>query len=161
MGILDMGTAGRIAGSTVYALHGVRAGAVGGKSAKPAVIRLGVDWASEQVIKNNTRTLRILKLKIEKLSSILKNKSYSADSATLIKDQMQKAALEYKQIEARQALLKKNLVTDKNASLTAYGTIFAGTFILICSAKYTVQDAMSGVRFTLNAAGTEIVPKKL
>ena len=161
MGILDMGTAGRIAGSTIYALHGVRTGAVGGKSAKPAVIRLGVDWAAEQGIKNTTRTLRILKSKIETLSRILKSKTYSDDVVTPFKDQMQKAALEYKQIEARQALLKKNLVTDKNASLTAYGTIFAGTLILICSAKYTVQDAMSGVRFTLNAAGTEIVPKKL
>jgi uncharacterized protein (DUF342 family) len=160
-GMLDMGTAGRIAGSTVYALHGVTAGSIGGKSAKPSVIRLGVDWAAEYIIKNNTRTLRMLKSRIETLNKVLKNNAHTADALKQIKEQMQKMILEYKQTEARQAEIKKKLVTDKNASLTAYGTVFAGTLILICSAKYTVKDEMNRVTFVLNADGTEIVPKKL
>ncbi|MDR2489780.1 MAG: FapA family protein [Spirochaetaceae bacterium] len=161
MGILDMGTAGRIAGSSVYALHGVTAGSIGGKSANPSVIRLGVDWAAESVIKNNARTLRILKSRIETLNRILKNNTHTADALKQIKEQMQKAVLEYKQTAVRQTEIKKNLVTDKKAFLTVYGAVFAGTLILICSAKYTVKDNMSGVKFVLNSSGTDIIPQKL
>ncbi|MDR0539768.1 MAG: FapA family protein [Spirochaetaceae bacterium] len=173
MGMLDI-YAGTVAGSTVYALRGIRAANIGTRSAKPARIYLGADWTLERQMKKDAQTLRLLKMNIDALAGAVSQCSSGesglpvsipwhtakgvhirlaantppfAEECAQLRD---KLAAEYKAVYSRYAENSKKKQTDYDAALTVYGNIAAGTYIEICSVPYFVKDTMHDTRFALD-----------
>ncbi|MDR2602798.1 MAG: FapA family protein [Spirochaetaceae bacterium] len=165
MGDLDLGDSGVIVSSKINSFCGLRAGRIGGRTAQSTIICLGDDWmvAREiELIKQRLfhikRDLAALTLAFKKQKELGKSGLEKLNAITKTGRSLIK---EYKETQIRLEQNKKNIKKNENATLIAFGKIYAGTFVKICNAQYPVIEDLNRVRFMLDKTRNCVVCKKL
>lgn len=158
---LDLGDKGRLIGSEVYAVNGVRTAGIGTSEGKSTKLHCGIDFTAQQELDRTNEQLRILGLKATKLRELI------ADPATeLIKKQ--KAEQLYLRIQQEQGRLSEKLTellgkinANENAEVLVFGEISKNTLIEICHVALFLDKNMKKVRFRLDKTQGKLVSEPL
>ncbi|MDR2500849.1 MAG: FapA family protein [Treponema sp.] len=160
METLEMGDKGNILGSDIYAVHGIKAGNIGKKSAKRTRIHCGVDFTVQREMEKRNNHLGLLSAKLAKLRELLAEPLIPEKRANL-------EALFHRLEEERDktARLLSDLMPktnrDENALVLASGEIAPGTLIEICQRALFVSEPLRRVRIKLDRTAGRLVHEPL
>ena len=152
---------GRIIGGEVYALKGVRAGAIGRKTGKAARIHCGVDFTLEQEKEKNNALLRVLDGKMRHLEKLME--APNATGERLAKMQTVRERLENEQRKARERVTELLGMVNayEDAVVEVKGEIVAGTLIEICQRALFLTEPLKRVRIRLDRELNTLITEKL
>jgi uncharacterized protein (DUF342 family) len=164
MGKVDMADKGVILGSSIYALHGVRAKRIGTKSGKRSRIYCGVDFTVTQDKDRYTEKLKRIAATLNRLRYDYDNAPDNEDGKA--KREKLKAGItllekEQSEVSARLSALMDQANSDENAVIEIYGEIVPYTFLEICHVSLAVTEPLSRVRIVLDRPQEKLVPQKL
>ncbi|MDR1353713.1 MAG: FapA family protein [Treponema sp.] len=164
MGAVDMADKGIILGSSIYAMHGVRAKGIGTKSGKVSRIHCGIDFT---IVQEKEKRLEQLK----RISVMLNQMRYDYDNAPdtgdgeaerlRLKAGIGKLEKEQAKISAVLSEVLGRINSDENAVIEISGDIVPGSFLEICQVGFQVTENLRKVRVTLDSFLGKLVPKKI
>jgi hypothetical protein len=163
MGAVDMADKGIILGSSIYAMHGVRAKAIGTKSGKVSRIHCGIDFTIVQDKEKNTERLK-------QIAAALNQLRYDYDAAgaedgkaarTVIKARIAKLEEQQEKVSAHLSELLGRINSDENAVIEVSGDIVPGTLLEICQVSLYVTETLHKVRVVLDSFLGKLVPQKM
>lgn len=163
---VDLGDKGKILGGEIYAIHGIKALAIGSERSRQTKIHCGIDFTVQQELERTNERIRVVSLKLQRLREKMGKQTGGAPVPS------GPAAAEYQGIEerlvkdleasnAKVSHLLGKLDTDENASIEVSGDVAADTLIEICHVALWIEKPLSKVRFTLDKAKGAIVIGKL
>jgi len=159
---VEMGEKGKIVGGNIYAAHGLRTGAIGGKKGSPAThIHCGVDFAAQQEKENCNNQLHIIAAKLRKLREMLDESALDEETITKIKALVKKLEDERKTITDRLTKVMGNINIDDNAFVEVSGEIAPGTLIEICQVALFVDEPLKRVRIRLDKEKNKLASEPL
>jgi uncharacterized protein (DUF342 family) len=149
---VEMGEKGKIVGGNIYAVHGLRTGAVGKRGSPPTHIHCGVDFAAQQEKENCNSQLHTIAAKLRKLREMLDESTPAPDEVTVakIKVLVKKLEEERKTITERLTKVIGNINIDDDTFVEVSGEITAGTLIEICQVALFVEEPLKKVRIRLD-----------
>jgi uncharacterized protein (DUF342 family) len=145
---IDMGDRGLILGAEIYALKGIRAGRIGKKEGKAAMIHCGMDFTIEQEKEKNNSLVKSLGIRAMRLRELIAAEQDLEKRANMMEefermlDEQQKAAERLKELLAK-------TVRDESATVEISGEIQPGTFIELCRIGFPVSEPLRRVRVKL------------
>lgn len=169
---LDLGDKGHLVGGEVFAVHGVRAAAIGGAASPAAKIHCGVDFTVQQDLDRANERLRLIALKLGRLRQLIAEAETPA-SAAPPDDRERTAQLEawsrtQAKLAAEQATaassigeLLGKLDVDETAQVEVHGDIAPGTLIEICHVAFFVDKPLRKVRFRLEKEKGRLIHEPL
>jgi predicted metal-dependent RNase len=156
-----MGENGRIFGGNIYAVHSLRAGAIGKRGSPPAHIHCGIDFAAEQEKENNKSQLHAISVKIQRLREMLDESIVDKEVLARIKALLKKLEDERKTVTDRLTKVMGNINIDEKAFVEVSGEITVGTLIEICQVALFVDEPLKRVRIRLDKEKNKLVPDPL
>jgi uncharacterized protein (DUF342 family) len=164
MGAVDMADKGIILGSSIYAMHGLRAKAIGTKSGKVSRIHCGIDFTIVQDKEKNTERLK-------QIAAVLNQLRYDYDKAddtedgkaerSMIKARITKLEEQQEKVSAHLSKLLGRINSDENAVIEVSGDIVPGTLLEICQVNLYVTETLRKVRVVLDSFLGKLIPKKI
>ncbi len=151
-----IGEQSRVIGSELTAAKGVYAFSLGSEQGEPAVVRTGIDFATERQIESFTKHVDMLAKKIADLKALLEMKDSESGQIRL-----QGLLEEQFALQEKAALLLPGLDVGENSIIAVKDKIYAGTKLQICRAYYDVTRTEKGVQFKLDMRTGFIVKEKL
>jgi len=147
---VEMGEKGKIVGGNIYAVHGLRTGAVGRKGSPPTHIHCGVDFAAQQEKENCNSQLHTIAAKLRKLREMLDDAEHDEVTIAKINVLVKKLEDERKTITERLTKVMGNINIDDNTFVEVSGEIAAGSLIEICQVALFVEEPLKRVRIRLD-----------
>jgi len=147
---VEMGEKGKIVGGNIYAVHGLRTGAVGRKGSTPTHIHCGVDFAAQQEKENCNSQLHTIAAKLRKLREMLDDAGHDEVTIAKINVLVKKLEDERKTITERLTKVMGNINIDDNTFIEVSGEIAAGSLIEICQVALFVEEPLKRVRIRLD-----------
>ncbi|MDR1412115.1 MAG: FapA family protein [Spirochaetaceae bacterium] len=164
MGVVDMAERGIILGSSIYAMHGVRAKGIGTKSGKVSRIHCGIDFT---IVQEKEKYIEHLK----RIAVMLNQMRYDYDKASdtedgraerlRLKAGIAKFEKEQAKISAGLSEVLGRINSDENAVIEISGNIAPGTFLEICQVGFVVTETLHKVRVTLDTFLGKLVPQRM
>jgi len=159
---VEMGEKGKIVGGNIYAVHGLRAGAIGGRRGSPAThIHCGVDFAAQQEKENCNSQLHIIAAKIRRLREKLEDAVSDKEMTAKINALLNKLENDRKTVTDRLTKVMGKINIDENAFVEVTGEIAVGTLIEICQVALFVDQPLKKVRIRLNKEKNKLAPDPL
>jgi len=156
LGRLELGEKGRIVGSEVWALKGLKAASLGSAAGSPVTVNCGIDFTIKQKVDFIKERLRVLVAKSFKAETMAKIKTSPALEA--IRREIQ--AMQ-EQLLASLTDLEPLVDADPSATVEIRGEIPPGVTISICRCSMTVSDTIKGMRLSADPANGRIVCENL
>jgi uncharacterized protein len=147
---VEMGEKGKIVGGNIYAVHGLRTGAIGKKGSPTTHIHCGVDFAAQQEKENCNSQLHIIAAKLRKLREMMDETVTDEEVLAKIKALLKKLEDERKTVTDRLTKVMGNINIDEKAFVEVSGEIIAGTLIEICQVALFVDEPLKRVRIRLD-----------
>jgi uncharacterized protein (DUF342 family) len=164
MGIVDMPDKGIIVGSSIYAMHGIRAGKIGTKFGKNSRIHCGIDFT---VMQNKERYTE----KLKRIALAVNQTRYNYDNAPdnetgnakreKLKKVIEKLEEEQSEVSAYLSDLMDRINADEHAAIEIHGEIVPNTFLEICQTSLIVTESLYRVRVVLDTSLGTLIPKKI
>ncbi|MDR3200715.1 MAG: FapA family protein, partial [Spirochaetales bacterium] len=148
---IEMGEKGTILGGDIYAVHGIKAGALGKKSGKATTIHCGIDFTALQEKERQNYNLRIVNAKMAKLKELLEAEQKPEKKAKM-EEAINHLGEDQKKISAAISSILGRLNSDEAASVEVLGDIASGTLIEICQIALFVTEPLHHVRVRLDRA---------
>jgi uncharacterized protein (DUF342 family) len=164
MGAVDMADKGVILGSSIYAMHGVRARAIGTKSGKVSRIHCGIDFTIVQDKEKSTEHLKQIALALNQLRYEYDSLADTEDGKTgrsKIKTRIAKLEEQQEKVSAHLSELLSRINSDENAAIEVFGDIVPGTILEICQVSLHVTETLRKVRVVLDSFLGKLVPQKI
>jgi uncharacterized protein (DUF342 family) len=164
MGIVNMPDKGIIVGSSIYAMHGIRAGKIGTKFGKNSRIHCGIDFTTMQ---NKERYTERLKRIVLAVNQTRHNYDNTPDNETgnvereKLKKIIEKLEEEQSKVSAYLSDLMAQINADEHAAIEIHGEIVPNTFLEICQVSLIVTEPLYKVRVVLDPFLGILVPKKI
>jgi uncharacterized protein (DUF342 family) len=158
---LEMGDKGLIVGAEIWAVRGVRAGAIGKKSGKATRIHCGIDFTVEQEKEKNNNMLRILAAKLARIKELLADPASEGDKKAKLEQLLARLEEEQRKASAKVAELMGRLNTDENAVVEVSGEIAEGTLIEICQIALFVTSPLKKIRVKLDRENGKLATENL
>ena len=158
---LEMGEKGRIVGGEIYAVRGIKAGAIGKKSAGPARIHCGIDFAVAQEKEKNNTMLRSLAAKLDRLRQLLEDPEIQGDKKAKLEEFRLRLEEEQRGASEKVSELMGRINTDENAAVEVLGEIAAGTLIEICQIALFVTEPLKKVKIRLDKSMGRLITEPL
>jgi len=146
---VEMGEKGKIVGGNIFAVHGLRAGAVGKKGSPPTHIHCGVDFAAQQEKETCNSQLHTLATKLKRLREMLDESVPDDETLAKIKALLTKLEDERKTVTDRLTKVMGNINIDERAFIEVSGEIAPGTLLEICQVALFVEEPLKKVRIRL------------
>jgi uncharacterized protein (DUF342 family) len=147
---VEMGEKGKIVGGNIYAVHGLRAGAIGKKGSPATHIHCGVDFAAQQEKENCNSQLHVIAAKLRKLREMMDETITDEEVLVKVKALLKKLEDERKTVTDRLTKVMGNINIDENAFVEVSGEITVGTLIEICQVALFVDEPLKRVRIRLD-----------
>jgi len=147
---VEMGEKGKIVGGNIYAVHGLRTGAIGRKGSPATNIHCGVDFAAQQEKENCNSQIHIIAAKLRKLREMLADSAPNEETLAKIKVLVKKLEDERKAVSDRLTKVMGNINIDDKAFVEVTGEIAPGTLIEICQVALFVDEPLKKVRIRLD-----------
>jgi uncharacterized protein (DUF342 family) len=164
MGIVDMSEKGIIVGSSIYAMHGIRAGRIGTKFGKASRIHCGIDFTIMQNKERYTERLKRIALAVNQMrhnyDNAPDNEAGGAEREKL-KKIIERLEEEQGKVSAYLSDLMARINADEQAAIEIHGEIVPNTFLEICQVNFTVTEPLYKVRVVLDTFLGTLVPKKI
>jgi uncharacterized protein (DUF342 family) len=157
METLEMGDKGRIVGGEVYALKGIRAGAIGKATGKAARIHCGIDFTLEQEKEKNNTIMRILSSKLKQLKELMEDPSIGSDKKKKYEALCLKLEEEQQKAQAKISELLGQHNTFEDATVEVLGVIIPGTLIEICQTALFVTTTLKKVKIRLDTSRSKLI----
>jgi uncharacterized protein (DUF342 family) len=164
MGAVDMADKGIILGSSIYAMHGVRAKAIGTKSGKVSRIHCGIDFTIVQDKEKNTEQLRQIAEALNQLRYGHDNLADTEDGKaerSKLKARIVKLEERQEKVSAHLSELLGRINSDENAAIEVSGDIVPGTLLEICQVSLYVTETLHRVRVVLDSFLGKLVLQKI
>jgi uncharacterized protein (DUF342 family) len=164
MGAVNMADKGIILGSSVYAMHGVRARAIGTKSGKVSRIHCGIDFTIMQDKEKNTEQLKRIAVALNQLRydyDQLPDTEDGKAGRSKIKAHIMKLEEQQEKVSTRLSELLSRINSDENAVIEVSGDIISGTYLEICQVSLCLTETLRKVRIALDSFLGKLVPQKL
>jgi uncharacterized protein (DUF342 family) len=145
---IEMGDRGLIVGAELYALKGIKAGAIGRKEGKISAIHCGVDFTIEQEKEKNNSLIKALGIRVRQLREFIDAEEDTEKRGVMIEELRQVLAEQQKASEKLTELLAKT-VYNEDAVIEVSGEILPGTLIEICRIGFPVTEPLHRVRIKL------------
>jgi uncharacterized protein (DUF342 family) len=158
---LDMGDKGAILGGEIYAIKGVKAGAIGKEAGRATHIHCGIDFTLQKEQESCNKTLRDLSGKLAKLKAMLTVTSHDPARQAKIEEAVLQLEGEQKKTSSRIAELMGLVHADESAAVEVNGAIAPGTLIEICEVALFVAEPLKHVRIRLDKPGGRIISEPL
>ncbi|MDR2160004.1 MAG: FapA family protein [Treponema sp.] len=158
---VDLGEKGTILGGDIYAVRGVRAGAVGRKSGRATRIHCGIDFTVQQEKEKNNNQLRILAAKLGKLRELLASPETTEERRVKMEELLHRLEAEQQKTAGRVSELLGRINMDENACVEVSGEIATGTLVEICQVALFVAEPLKKVRLRLDRAAGKITSETL
>jgi uncharacterized protein (DUF342 family) len=158
---VEMGDKGKILGGEIWAVRGIRAGAIGKKSGKATRIHCGIDFTVEQEKEKNNNMLRILAAKLARLRELLADPVADSEKRTKLEQLRQRLEDEQQKASSRVAELMGQMDTDENAVVEVSGEIAEGTLIEICQIALFVTTPLKKTRIKLDRENGKLITENL
>jgi uncharacterized protein (DUF342 family) len=158
---VEMGDKGKILGGEIWAVRGVRTGAIGKKSGKATRIHCGIDFTVEQEKEKNNNMLRILAAKLARLRELLADPSTEGEKKAKLEELLKRLGDEQQKASSRVAELMGRINTDENAVVEVSGEIAEGTLIEICQVALFVTSPLKKVRIKLDRENGKLITENL
>ena len=156
-----MGDRGRIVGGEIYALKGIRAGALGRKTGKAARIHCGVDFTLEQEKEKNTGILRMLASRLSSLRELMEDPEADDEKKAKMEALHKKLQDEQHKAQTRISEILGEMNAFEAAVVEVKGEIVPGTLIEICQTALFVTEPLRRVRIRLDRDNNKLVTEKL
>jgi uncharacterized protein (DUF342 family) len=156
---LEMGDKGVILGGEIYAIHGIRAGAIGKKTGRATQIHCGVDFTAQQEKEKDNSRMRLLGAKIKKLRELLAAGECAGEKRAKIEELLKRLEGEQQGLAGKIAGLLGKVNSDENAVVEVSGEIAPGTLIEICQIALFVTEPLRRVKIRLDRAGGKLIPE--
>ncbi|MDR3341598.1 MAG: FapA family protein [Treponema sp.] len=150
MDTIDMGDKGRIIGSDMYAVHGIRAGGIGKGMGKSTRIHCGIDFIAQQEKEKCNNRLRVVAIKLEKLRKFIAAPETAEETRVKMMALCRRLEEEQQQTEIRVSDLLGRIIVDEKATVEVSGEIASGTLIEICQIALFVAEPLRRVRIKLD-----------
>jgi uncharacterized protein (DUF342 family) len=147
---VEMGEKGKIVGGNIYAVHGLRTGAIGKKGSPATQIHCGVDFAAQQEKENCNSQLHVIAAKLRKLREMMDETITDEEVLVKVKALLKKLEDERKTVTDRLTKVMGNINIDENAFVEVSGEITTGTLIEICQVALFVDEPLKRVRIRLD-----------
>jgi uncharacterized protein (DUF342 family) len=147
---VEMGDRSRILGGEIWAVRGVRTGAIGKKSGKATRIHCGVDFTVEQEKEKNNNILRILAAKLARLRELLAESIGDSEKRAKLEQLLKRLEDEQQKASSKVAELMSRMNTDENAVIEVSGEIAEGTLLEICQIALFVTSPLKKVKIKLD-----------
>jgi uncharacterized protein (DUF342 family) len=166
---LQMNEAGKILGSEIYAVRGLRTGSIGKKTGKASHIHCGVDFTAQQEKEKYNRELWVISMKLKKIRELLTAESIQ-NAKPVIPEGVQRKKMEealalleenQRQTTAKATAVLAKVNADESATVEVSGEIAPGTLIEICQIALFVAEPLKHVRFRLDRALGRLVTEGL
>ena len=158
---LILGDKGRVVGGEVYALKGVRVGAIGKKNGRAARVHCGVDFTLEQEKEKNNALLRIVASKLNQLNILMENPLIDDEKRAKMEGARQKLESERNKAQARISEILGTPNACESAVVEVKGEIAAGTLVEICQMALFVTEPLRKVRIRLDRDNNKLITEKL
>jgi uncharacterized protein (DUF342 family) len=158
---VEMGDKGKILGGEIWAVRGVRTGAIGKKSGKATRIHCGVDFTMEQEKEKHNNMLRILAAKLARLRELLADPAADSEKRAKLEQLRQRLEDEQQKASSRVAELMGRVNTDGNAAVEVSGEIAEGTLLEICQVALFVTFPLKRVRVKLDRENGKLITENL
>jgi uncharacterized protein (DUF342 family) len=168
---IEMDEKGKILGSEIYAVHGLKTGSIGKKTGKATKVHCGVDFTAQQEQEKYNSELRIMAAKLKKLKELLEAEKAEKpelppDSPELrrrakIEETLVQLEEEQKQTTAKASEVFARLYADESAVVEVSGEIAQGTLIEICKIALFINEPLRHVRIRLDRALGRLVSEPL
>ncbi|MDR2576005.1 MAG: FapA family protein [Treponema sp.] len=158
---VEMGEKGKIVGGNIYAVHGLRTGAVGRKGSPPTHIHCGVDFAAQQEKENCNSQLHTIAAKLRKLREMLDDAEHDEVTIAKINVLVKKLEEERKTITERLTKVMGNINIDDDTFIEVSGEIAAGSLIEICQVALFVEEPLKKVRIRLDKEKSKLYVEQL
>ncbi|MDR1899870.1 MAG: FapA family protein, partial [Treponema sp.] len=158
---VDLGEKGVILGGDIYAVKGIRAGAIGRKSGRATKIHCGIDFTVQQEKEKNNNQLRILAAKLGKLRELLAAPDTTEEKRIKIEELRQRLEGEQQKAANRVSELLGQINMDENAFVEVMGEIAPGTLVEICQVALFVTEPLKRVRLRLDKAAGKVISEPL
>ena len=158
---LEMGDKGRIVGGDIFAVKGVRTGAIGKKDGKAAHIHCGVDFTLEQEKEEYNGKLRILAGKLSRLRQLMEEPQASSEKKVKMQALLRRLEEEQQKAQIKVTELLDRLNSYENAIVEVKGEIVWGTTIEICQAVLFVTEPHKNVRIRFDRETRKLIVDKL
>jgi uncharacterized protein (DUF342 family) len=158
---VDLGEKGTILGGDIYAVRGVRAGAIGRKSGRATRIHCGIDFTVQQEKEKNNTQMRILAAKLGKLRELLAAPDATEERRAKMEDLRLRLEAEQQKAAARVSELLGQINMDENACVEVFGEIARGTLVEICQVALFVAEPLKRVRLRLDKAAGKVINETL
>jgi uncharacterized protein (DUF342 family) len=164
MGAVDMAEKGIVLGSSIYAMHGVRARAIGTKSGKVSRIHCGIDFTIVQDKEKSTELLKRIAITLNQLRYDYDNSADTEDgkaNRSRVKARIVKLEEQQEKVSAHLSELLGRINSDENAVIEVSGDIMPGTLLEICQVSLYVTETLHKVRVVLDSFLGKLIPKKI
>jgi uncharacterized protein (DUF342 family) len=158
---VEMGDKGKILGGEIWAVRGVRTGAIGKKSGKATRIHCGIDFTVEQEKEKNNNILRILAAKLARLRELLADPSTEGEKRVKLEQLLKRLGDEQQKASSKVAELMGRINTDENAVVEVSGEIAEGTLIEICQIALFVTSPLKKTRIKLDRENGKLITENL
>jgi uncharacterized protein (DUF342 family) len=158
---LDLGDRGKILGGEIYAIKGIRAGAIGKEAGKATHIHCGIDFTLQKEQEANNKTLRSLSGKLAKLREMMAAPNPDQEKQAKLEEALAVLEGEQKKASKRSGELMTLIDADENAAVEVIGEIAPGTLIEICEIALFVAEPLRRVRIRLDAHNRKLVSEPL
>jgi uncharacterized protein (DUF342 family) len=158
---LDLGDRGRILGGEIYAIKGIRAGAIGKDAGKATHIHCGIDFTLQKEQETTNKTLASLSGKLAKLREIMAVPNGDPENQAKLEEALRLLEAEQKKASNRGAELLGLINANENATVEVNGEIAAGTLIEICEIALFVAEPLKHVRVKLDPVNRKLVSEPL
>jgi uncharacterized protein (DUF342 family) len=158
---VEMGEKGKIVGGNIYAVHGLRTGAIGKRGSPTTHIHCGVDFAAQQEKENCNSQLHIIAAKLRRLREMINETATDEEVLAKIKALLNKLEDERKTVTDRLTKVMGNINIDDKAFVEVSGEIAVGTLIEICQVALFVEEPLRKVRIRLDMEKNKLAPEPM
>jgi uncharacterized protein (DUF342 family) len=158
---LDVGEKGLIIGGEIYAIQGIKAGAIGKKAGKTTHIHCGIDFTVQQEKQKNNNMLRILAVKIARMREVLEQSDLNQEKRAKLEELLNRLEDEQQKVSVKVAELMGRIEVNQNAVVEVLGEIASGTLIEICQVALFVSEPLKKVRIKLEKASGKLISEQL
>jgi uncharacterized protein (DUF342 family) len=148
---------GRIVGSEIWAVKGVRAAGIGKASGKGSRVHCGIDFTVQQEKEKNNNMLRILSAKLNKLKTLMAQGDVSGERREKMEGLFKRLEAEQQKAAAAVSELIARINADENAVIEVSGEIAQGTLVEICQIALFVTEPLKKVRIRLDKENGKLI----
>ena len=158
---VEMSDKGKIIGSEIYAVHGLRTGRIGKVSTRATRIYCGIDFTAQQEKEKCNNQLRVLAAKLSRLEEMMEGPNKDPETLEKMEELRQRLRSEQRAATSRISELLAGINANEKAVVEVVGEIAPGTFIEICQISLTVNEPLRKVRIRLEKSSKRLVAEPL